>query len=166
MDYIWKTEMRASSTTADTTEEAQRRDEARAADQLSGQAALTRLSGGRWELITMPDARSFYTSAVISADDARALAHAILDADRHPMEAVACARVDIIDLTQQDKALNGDKAADRYQAMHDRPMPEHDYRFRAIDPVTGSEWTAGTQYTATDVMTSIEHDRKMRAAGL
>lgn len=99
-------------------------------------------------------------------ETARAIAHAILDADRHELEAKALVRVEIIDTTQQVRDLyaGGDAKAEAFI----RSMPEHDYRFRD-NRRPGEQYGTGTydhQYTAAHIMASIEHDRDLKARGL
>lgn len=153
--FTWKTPMRASVGGTDEDRAA------RQVDRLGGQVAAQRLDDGRWQVIVMPDAGTFDSMATVSAEDMRALAHAILDADRPALEAPPLARVEIIDVAEQARALYGDHA-DRI-AGH--PVPEHDYRFRD-NSLDGSDGTYGTAYTATDVMTSILSDRELKAKGL
>jgi len=101
----------------------------------------------------------------LTADDARALAHAILDADRHPIEAPVLARIEIIDVAEHARQLYG--GADGAAYVAGRPVPEHDYRFQDIG--TADEARGRTSYhagaTATHVMASILHDRAERETG-
>ena len=171
MGYTWKTEMRASATTARTDKEAEARTAARAADRLHGQAAARRLDDGRWQFTVMPDAQSFMADATISRDDAVRLAHAILDADRHPMEAKAVARVEIIDLTQQAIDLAGGDlvlADEQFRAIHGRPLAAHDYRFRGNPrpDERQADVTYGALYIARDIAHAIEQDSKLKAQDL
>lgn len=101
----------------------------------------------------------------LSAEDARALAHAILDADRHRLEARALARVEIIDVAEHARALFGEKPAAQ---IRPGDAPAHDYRFRdnpRPDHDRG-HGTYGYNYTAADVMRSVEQDRTLKRAGL
>lgn len=70
-EFTWKTEMRDLDNTG-----------ARSADRLRGQAALRWLDDGRVQLIVMPDLGTFSAEMVMSAEDARALARAITEADQ------------------------------------------------------------------------------------
>lgn len=166
--FTWKTEMRATSASSAGGEEGVALQLARKADRLHGQAAAQRLADGRWQLTVMADSGTFATDAVVSADDMRALAHAILDVDRHPMEAPALARVEIIDVAEHARTLYGQEGADRIAAISGRPTPEHDYRFRDnCRPGEGrGDATYGDGYTATHVMVSILRDRDLKAKGL
>lgn len=102
-----------------------------------------------------------------SMEEARALAHAILDADRHPSEALPLTRVEIIDVGEHARRLYGKEGADRITAIFGRPAPEHDYRFHTNhDQHTGSLWTAGSDATAADVMTLFMRDLELKAKGL
>lgn len=66
-NFDWRTEMRRDDDR-----------EARSADRLRGQAAMTILDGDRVQLHTIPDVGCFGSDAIISMDDARRLANAIL----------------------------------------------------------------------------------------
>ncbi len=70
--YDWRTEMRAN---ANGTDEDQA---AREVDRLEGQAAMIVLDGDRVQLLVMPDLGVFSSAVIISMDDARRLANAIL----------------------------------------------------------------------------------------
>ena len=101
-----------------------------------------------------------------SMEAARALAHAILDADRDSLDAKPLARIEIIDVSAHARELYGQEGADKLAEILERPLPEHDYRFQGIDPVTERKWSAGVQYTAEHVMASILEDRRLPEAGL
>jgi hypothetical protein len=107
-------------------------------------------------------------ATIDSLELARAIAHAILDADRHPMEAKALARVEIIDVAAHAREMYGAEVAEEMLPKFARPLPEHSYRFRGNDPARGADYqgTYGVDYTATEVMASIMEDRRSREAGL
>lgn len=162
-NYTWKTEMRHSTASARTSAELEELQAARAADKLRGQAAARRLEDGRWCITVMPDRSTFAQDCVVSADDMRALAHATLDADRHPLEAPALARVEIIDVAEHARQIYGGQEKADY--ITGRTLPEHDYRFRGVSPA-GRESSYHDDATATHVMQAIEHDRELKAKGL
>jgi len=162
-DFTWKTEMRKTSGAGDLATAEDRA--AREVDHLRGQAALKNLGDGRWQLIVAPDAGTFWAEMVMNADDARSLAHAILDADRHELEAPALARVEIIDVAAQALALYGREGAEEIAR---RPLPEHDYRFHG-NPRPGEDSgnaSYGDTWTANDIMRAILRDRELKAKGL
>lgn len=126
---------------------------------------IFRSKSGRTEVARRGDALSIHvlaSSDKLDMDEARQLAHAILDADRRSFDAKPLARIEIIDVAAQAREVCGEAA----ETMRPGGMPEHDYRFEGTDPVTGSHWTAGYQYTAADVMAAILEDRRLRKAGL
>ena len=94
-------------------------------------------------------------------ETARAIAHAILDADRHDLEAKPLARVEIIDVAAHAAEHYGSREKASYVAG--RQLPEHEYRFRGNDPARNGESqpTYGVGYTAAHVMASIERDREL-----
>lgn len=100
----------------------------------------------------------------LSTEAARALAHAILDADRHDLDAPALERVEVIDVAEHARTLYGPEAAEEMLPAFARPLPEHDYRFTGSR--TGQQVTYGQQYTAAQVMASVAEDRRLRQAGL
>jgi len=77
--FTWRTEMRASGYSGEADEEVRTLKAARAADRLGGQAAMKILDGDRVQLFVKPDAGTFASEVVISADDARALARVITE---------------------------------------------------------------------------------------
>jgi len=77
--FVWRTEMRASGYSGETSEEKRTLKAARAADRLRGQAAMKILDGDRVQLFVKPDVSTFVSEVVISGDDARALARVIAE---------------------------------------------------------------------------------------
>jgi len=92
----------------------------------------------------------------LSGEDARTLAHAILDADRHDLEAPALARVEIIDVAEHARQLyGGQEGADRVAAP--RTVPEHDYRFQGTTPA-GRQTCYHDEATAAHIMAALARD--------
>lgn len=60
-------------------------------------------------------------------------------------------KIYIVDVAAEARELFGEAA----EAVIGTPLPEHDYRFRSTEP-NGAETTYGRQYTAADVLASLE----------